>query len=164
MKTTNKPLSKTSFSSGISISSLIGKDEKQIPEEIKISQVNTAQQHHFTDTDVKTEWIVFLKQLRQKEPIVFNAIKVFKLEKKDEKTIQVYYPSDSAKSEFDKISVEFFNHFKKKVNNSTIEIVYQKDVENMKIEVVTKKTIFEKFVKINPLLKDLDDLLKFDLS
>lgn len=29
---------------------------------------------------------------------------------------------------------------------------------------MTTKKIFEKFVEMNPLLKDLDDLMKFDLS
>jgi len=105
-----------------------------------------------------------LKGFRTKDPVLFNAIKGFKLAKIDEKTIQVSYPSDSAKAEFDKISGEFFNHFKRKVNNYAIDFNYKKDHENLKIEVVTKKKIFEKFVEINPLLKDLDDLMKFDLS
>lgn len=103
-------------------------------------------------------------QLRTKDPFVYNAIKTFKLTKVDEKIIRISYPSDSAKTEFDKISGEFFNHFKRKVNNYTITFEYQKDHENLKIEVVTKKKIFEKFIEINPLLKDLDDLMKFDLS
>jgi DNA polymerase-3 subunit gamma/tau len=34
----------------------------------------------------------------------------------------------------------------------------------LKKEIVTKRTIFEKFVEINPVLKDLDELLKLDLS
>jgi DNA polymerase-3 subunit gamma/tau len=34
----------------------------------------------------------------------------------------------------------------------------------LKKEIVTKKSTFEKFVEINPILKDLDDLLKLDLS
>lgn len=121
-------------------------------------------EHHFTETDLQTEWNILLKQLQAKDPFVFNAIKTFRLIKIDEKNIQVLYPSDSAKVEFDKISTAFFNHFKHKVNNHTIGISYKKDHENLKIEVMTKKKIFEKFVEINPLLKDLDDLMKFDLT
>jgi DNA polymerase-3 subunit gamma/tau len=34
----------------------------------------------------------------------------------------------------------------------------------MKKEVITKRKIFERFVEINPVLKDLDDLMKFDLT
>lgn len=110
------------------------------------------------------EWNLLLKQLQSKNTFVYNAVKAFKLIKKDENVIQVLYPSDSAKAEFDKISGEFFNHFKRKVHNYAIEIEYKRDFENLKIEVVTKKKIFEKFIEKNPLLKDLDDLMKFDLS
>lgn len=121
-------------------------------------------EHHFTETDLQSEWNLLLMQLKTKDPFVFNAIKSFKLVKIEEKLIQILYPSDSAKVEFDKISGEFFNHFKRKVNNHAIEFDYKKDHENLKIEVVTKKKIFEKFVEINPLLKDLDHLMKFDLT
>ncbi len=121
-------------------------------------------QNHFTETDLQMEWNLLLKQLQSKNTFVFNAIKAFKLVKIDEHNIQVSYPSDSAKVEFDKISGEFFNHFKRKVHNYSIEIEYKRDFESLKIEVVTKKSIFEKFIEKNPLLKDLDDLMKFDLT
>ncbi|WP_089757249.1 hypothetical protein [Chryseobacterium soldanellicola] len=107
---------------------------------------------------------MLLKQLQNKDIFVYNAIKTFKLVKSDENQITVLYPSDSAKVEFDKVSREFFNHFKTKVHNFSIEVEYKRDFENLKIEVVTKKKIFEKFIEKNPLLKDLDDLMKFDLS
>ncbi|REC66911.1 hypothetical protein DRF59_10260 [Chryseobacterium flavum] len=105
-----------------------------------------------------------LKQLQRKDGFVFNAVKTFKLIKAEENKIKVLYPSDSAKAEFDKISGDFFNHFKRKVHNHIIEIEYQRDVENLKIEVMTKRKIFEKYIEKNPLLKDLDDLMKFDLT
>jgi hypothetical protein len=107
---------------------------------------------------------VFLKQLQKKNTIVFNAVKTFKMIKSDENQITVLFPSDSAKAEFDKVSREFFNHFKTKVHNFSIEILYKRDMENLKIEVMTKRKIFEKFAEKNPLLKDLDDLMKFDLT
>jgi len=161
----SKPLSRPNISSGFSINSFLNKEEKSEVEE-KVSVINTEKlpEHHFTETDVQNEWMILLKQLRQKDPVVFNAIKAFKLTKIDEKIIQISYPSDSAKNEFDKISIEFFNHFKHKVNNHSIEFQFKKDHENLKIEVMTKKKIFEKFIEKNPLLKDLDDLMKFDLS
>ena len=108
--------------------------------------------------------MILLRQLRTKDPVVFNAIKPFKLAKIDEKIIEISYPSDSAKNEFDKISIEFFNHFKHKVHNHSVEFKFKKDQENLKIEILTKRKIFEKFVEKNPLLKDLDDLMKFDLT
>jgi len=66
--------------------------------------------------------------------------------------------------EFDKVSREFFNHFKTKVHNHSIQVAYKRDAENLKVEVMTPRKKFEKFVKLNPLLKDLDDLMKFDLT
>lgn len=113
---------------------------------------------------MQAEWNLFLRQLRHKDAFIFNAIKTFKLVKINEKGIQVLYPSDSAKVEFNKISNEFFNHFRTKVNNHAIAIEYKRDQENLKVEIVTKKKIFETFVSLNPNLKDLDDLLSFDLS
>jgi DNA polymerase-3 subunit gamma/tau len=121
-------------------------------------------QNHFTDTDLQMEWNLMLKQLQKKDSFVFNAVKTFKLVKSGENTIKVLYPSDSAKTEFDKIAGTFFNHFKTKVHNHSIEVDYQRDFENLKVEVVTKKKIFEKFIEKNPLLKDLDDLMRFDLT
>lgn len=50
------------------------------------------------------------------------------------------------------------------MHNHSIEFQFKKDHENLKIEVMTKKKIFEKFIEMNPLLKDLDDLMRFDLS
>ncbi len=164
VKVVNKPLLKTSQAKGLSISALLNKDDKATVAEQQVPKQEVTLKNHFSDNDVKAEWTAFLKQLQYKDQIVFNAIKTFKLDKKDETTILIFYPSDSAKSEFDKISFEFLKHFRKKVNNFAIEFEYQKDTESLKIEVVTKKTIFDKFVKINPLLKELDDFLKFDFS
>ena len=82
-----------------------------------------------------------LKQLQKKDPFVFNAVKTFKMFKKDEHHVMVSYPSDSAKVEFDKISGEFFNHFRRKVHNYSIEIEYKRDFENLKVEVMKKEDL-----------------------
>lgn len=119
--------------------------------------------NHFSQTDVENEWNIFLKNLARTNTFVYNAINSFKLEKSDENLIIVKYSSEFAKSEFDRISPEFFNHFRHKVSNFKFDIEYQTDL-SIKKEVLTKRKIFEKFVKINPLLKDLDDLMRFDLS
>ncbi|WP_312089766.1 hypothetical protein [Chryseobacterium sp.] len=158
-------MSKSGVSTGFSINSFINQEEKTESVE-SVPQISTEKlpTNHFTDTDLQNEWNNLLKQLRQKDPVVFNAIKPFKLIKKDENIVQISFPSDSAKLEFDKISIEFFNHFKHKVNNHSIEFQFKKDYENLKTEIMTKRKIFEKFVEKNPLLKDLDDLMKFDLS
>ncbi|WP_245168910.1 hypothetical protein [Chryseobacterium sp. RR2-3-20] len=158
-------MSKSGVSTGFSINSFINQEEKTESVE-SVPQISTEKlpTNHFTDTDLQNEWNNLLKQLRQKDPVVFNAIKPFKLIKKDENIVQISFPSDSAKLEFDKISIEFFNHFKHKVNNHSIEFQFKKDYENLKTEIMTKRKIFEKFVEKNPLLKDLDDLMRFDLS
>ncbi|WP_313091082.1 hypothetical protein [Chryseobacterium flavum] len=161
---TSKPLSKQGVSLGFSINSFLNKEETTVAEETVVIKNDNLPQNHFTDTDLQVEWNLMLKQLQRKDGFVFNAVKTFKLIKAEENKIKVLYPSDSAKAEFDKISGVFFNHFKRKVHNHIIEIEYQRDVENLKIEVMTKRKIFEKFIEKNPLLKDLDDLMKFDLT
>lgn len=161
---TNKPLSRPGISSGFSINSFLTKEEKVETTEDIVVRTENLPQNHFTDTDLQVEWKIMLKQLQVKNNFVFNAVKTFKLVKADEHKIKVLFPSDSAKVEFDKISGEFFNHFRRKVQNHTIEVEYERDVENLKIEVVTKRKIFEKFIEKNPILKDLDDLMKFDLT
>ncbi|SDR15060.1 DNA polymerase-3 subunit gamma/tau [Chryseobacterium soldanellicola] len=165
IKKTSKPLSRQGISSGFSINSFLNKEEKiEAEEENNAVKTEELPKNHFTETDLQSEWNLLLKQLQNKDIFVYNAIKTFKLVKSDENQITVLYPSDSAKVEFDKVSREFFNHFKTKVHNFSIEVEYKRDFENLKIEVVTKKKIFEKFIEKNPLLKDLDDLMKFDLS
>jgi DNA polymerase-3 subunit gamma/tau len=162
---TSKPLSRPGISSGFSINSFLNKEEKpQVEEEKTVVKTETLPQNHFTETDLQIEWNLFLKQLQKRDAFVFNAIKTFKISKSGENQIMVLFPSDSAKVEFDKVSREFFNHFKTKVHNHSIEIEYKRDVENLKIEVMTKRKVFEKFIEKNPLLKDLDDLMRFDLT
>lgn len=119
--------------------------------------------NHFSQTELDNAWKDFLRKLSKLNPFVFNAIGSFKLEKTDINQITVRYSSETAKSEFDRLSAEFFNHFKRVVNNLKIEVVYETD-QSLKKEVLTKRKVFEKFVEINPLLKDLHDIMKFDLS
>lgn len=159
-----KPLSRPASTGGLSISSFMNKTETIEKEEVVITKNEDLPKNHFTETDLQAEWNLLLKQLQNKNVFVFNAIKGFKLKKKDENIIEVLFPSDSAKTEFDKISGEFFNHFKTKVHNFSIEIEYKRDFENLKVEVLTKRKIYEKFIEKNPLLKDLDDLMRFDLT
>ncbi|SFN39874.1 DNA polymerase-3 subunit gamma/tau [Chryseobacterium oleae] len=161
---TTKPLSRQGVSSGFSINSFLNKEEKEVKEETVVVRTENLPQNHFTETDLQMEWNLMLKQLQKRNSFIFNAVKAFKLVKSGEHTIKVLYPSDSAKVEFDKIAGEFFNHFKTKVHNHAIEVDYQRDFDSLKIEVVTKRKIFEKFIEKNPLLKDLDDLMKFDLT
>jgi len=119
--------------------------------------------HHFTEKDLQTEWKLFLDELLQRDQVMFYAVNTVKINKKEEHLIRVLYPSDSVKAEFEKIQTEFFNHFKRKVHNYKIQLEFEMDV-SLKKEILTKKKIFEKYVEINPVLKDLDELLKLDLT
>lgn len=130
---------------------LVTKKEEDLPD------------HHFSEIDLQREWNLFLNELQQKNTVLYYAVNTLKIHKKAENLVHILYPSDSVKSEFEKVQAEFFNHFKRKVNNYKIEIEFSNDV-TLKKEIVTKRSIFEKFVEINPILKDLDDLLKLDLS
>lgn len=137
------------------------KEEEEVHLEIKKEE--DLPEHHFSEVDLQREWQFFLQDLQKKDTVLYYAVNTLKLHKKDENLINILYPSDSVKTEFEKVQAEFFNHFKRKVNNYKIEIQFSNDV-TLKKEIVTKRTIFEKFVEINPVLKDLDDLLKLDLS
>ncbi len=119
--------------------------------------------NHFTDTDLQQEWQKFLQNLQSDDVIVFNAISSFRLRKKDENIIEITYPSDSAKSEFEKVRADFFNHFMHKVNHYNIKIEYRNDV-TLKKEIVTKRMLFDKLAAINPVLNELDELFKFDFN
>ncbi|QDP84065.1 hypothetical protein FNJ88_00295 [Chryseobacterium sp. SNU WT5] len=102
-------------------------------------------------------------ELQKKDAIIFNAIGSFKLKKKDENIVQITYPSESSKVEFEKIRADFFNHFMHKVSHFNISIEYLLDF-SMKKEIMTKRKIFDKFAEINPVLKELDDLFKLDFN
>lgn len=119
--------------------------------------------NHFTETDLHNEWNKFLVEMQSEDIIVYNAISSFKLRKKDENAVEITYPSESAKSEFEKVRGDFFNHFMHKVSHFNIVIEYKNDI-TLKKEIVTKRKIFDKFAELNPVLKDLDDIFKFDLN
>lgn len=77
--------------------------------------------------------------------------------------IEILYSSLTAKAEFTSVEPLFFIHFRNKINNHKVEITYQHK-PMAKMEIMTTRKQFEKMMKENPLLKDLDDLMKFDFS
>ena len=133
-------------------------------DEVKVNaQKENLPSNHFTNTDLQSEWKKFLEELRTKDILVFNAINSFILKKKEEDIVEVTYPSDSAKSEFEKIRSDFFNHFMHKVNHFNIILQYKNDI-SLKKEIMTKRKIFDKFAEINPVLRELDEVFKFDFN
>ena len=159
---TAEPISRQKIPSKYSINSALQKSEQK-EEIVIVAEHKELPSSHFTETDLQKEWELFLEELKSKDPIVYHAINLFQLRKKDENTVEITYPSDSAKNEFEKIRSDFFNHFMHKVNHFNIIVDYKNDV-SLKKEIVTKRKIFDKFAEINPVLKDLDDLFKFDFT
>jgi DNA polymerase-3 subunit gamma/tau len=157
-----EPIVKKTVSSEFSISAALNKKEEEIVEDV-VKKDDDLPDHHFTDKDLQAEWQLFLEDLLNRDQVMYYAVNTLKIIKKDENLVKILYPSDSVKNEFEKIQGEFFNHFKRKVNNYKIEIEFGNDV-SLKKEILTKRKIFEKFVEINPVLKDLDELMRFDLS
>lgn len=157
-----QPLNSNRTPSLFSIKANLEKEESIEKEEVKIEDDNRPS-HHFTETDLDKEWKKFLQEISLQNSVTYNAVNAFQLKKKDENTVEIFYSSESAKSEFEKIQHDFFNHFKHKVNHFKIEIIYTLEA-SLKKEILTKRKIFDKFAEINPLLKELDDLMKFDFN
>ena len=145
-----------------SINAALEKAE-ETPEFKKATIKEKLPSQHFTETDLQTEWNIFLKDIQKRDALGYNAINSFQLRKKEENIVEVTYPSESAKGEFEKIRSEFFNHFMHKVNHYNISIEYKVDL-TMKKEIITKRKIFDKFAEINPVLRDLDDVFKLDFN
>lgn len=137
--------------------------KEEVVDQFVMPSEDVLPEHHFTQSDLDKEWLIFINSLSKSNSVAFNAINNFKLSKSQENTIAVNFSSTTAKVEFDKVSGDFLNHFKHKVSNFKIHFEFFKD-ETLKKEILTKKKLFEKFAEINPILKDLDDLMKFDLS
>lgn len=119
--------------------------------------------NHFSETDLHNIWSEFTENVRTEDPVIYNAISGFKFSKKDEETILINYSSETARSEFEKIQNEFFNHLKHKVNNFKIKPEFKMDV-TLKKEIITKRSVFEKMAEKNPILREMDDYFKFDFS
>lgn len=160
---TTAPIGIVKKPSPFSISAALEKSEEEEPEKLIDANKKDLPSQHFSETDLQSEWHKYLKELQQKDIIIYNAINSFKLQKKNEDIVEITYPSESAKVEFDKIRSDFFNHFMHIVNNYNINIEYRADL-SMKKEIITKRKIFDKFAEINPVLKELDDLFKLDFN
>lgn len=152
------PKSRSKFSIS---AALQPKEEKS--EETQSSAKTVLPASHFSETDLEKAWKQFLDQLRSDDIVIFSAVNSFKLTKKDETTILIRYPSETSKAEFSKVQDAFLNHFRHLVNNHFVTAEFKLDLAAKK-EVMTKRKMFDKLAQINPLLHDLDNLMKFDFS
>jgi len=138
-------------------------NKKEETEELFVPAEEDLPKEHFSQPDVEREWKAFLLKLSKIDSVAYNAINNFRLTKTHEDQIEVLFSSSTAKAEFDKVAGEFVNHFKHKVKNYGIKLHFKED-KTIVQEVMTKKKLFEKFAEINPVLKDLNDLMRFDLT
>jgi hypothetical protein len=120
--------------------------------------------NHFTEKDLQSFWSHFLEEIRNKDIISYNAISGFTIKKMEEDSIEIGFPSQTAKEEFDKISADFLSNLQYEIQHYKIKISYKSAAGTMKKELRTKKLIFNELCEINPLLKDLDELFKFDFN
>ena len=102
MLKTSEPIAKSKAPSKFSISAALQKSET-VDEKISEKEKEVLPSNHFTETDLQTEWQKFLIDLKVSDVLVYNAISSFKISKKEENIVEITYPSDSAKSEFEKI-------------------------------------------------------------
>lgn len=144
-----KPRSK--FSIEETLKPKVEEEEKQV-----VESTEHLPDHHFSQTDLDTEWNRFL---REHSDII--SLKTLQLLKGEEHKIVVQYPSEYAKGEFQKLEAEFINAFKHKVKNFHITMDYEKS-QKQQVKRETKRDIFNRLTEINPLLRELDDLMKFD--
>ncbi|WP_154137916.1 hypothetical protein [Riemerella anatipestifer] len=154
---------KESVKSSFSIKEAINKTEElQVEEEIKEEELPDG---HFSETDLQKEWKHFLKKLASDSEgmVTFNAVQNFTIEKAEENRVCIRYTSESAKVEFEKVSPQFFNDFKHKFNNYRVKFDFEK-AEQVIIKKDTKRDLFNKMVEVNPLLKDLQELMQFDFN
>lgn len=161
-KTTDKPLGTERKPSKFSIQQMLNQQEQEQESEVAVSEEHLPN-HHFSDSDLQNEWTLFLGKIRSEDIVLYNAISGFRLVKVDEDTIRIHYPSASAKAEFEAVQGDFFNHFKRKVSHYRLTVDYQMDL-TLKQEILTKRKLFNKMAEKNPLLYELDELFKFDLS
>ena len=147
--------------SSFSISGWLTKKEEAKTD--KIEDRDNLPADHFSEVDLLHEWDLFLDDLHQKDPVAYSAIKVCRLQKKEENKILIKVPSQAAKLEFESVRKDFLSNFQRKVNNFHIKSKYVED-ETLQKEIVTKRKLFDKFAEKNPILLELDDLMKFDFS
>jgi len=117
----------------------------------------------FSEDELLVEWKLFLDKLQNESIPKYLAIKNCILQKKNENEILVKVASEVMKEELKSIETEFLSGFKRKVNNFHVKFSYEED-QTLQKEIITKRKLFDRFAEKNPILKDLEDLMKFDFS
>lgn len=151
-----KPLASGKRPSRFSISETLNHQEEEVSNEIVTSNSDDLPKTEFTQYQIDETWYRFLRKIEDS-----LTLKTIQLTKGEEHSIEVHYPSDYSKSDFQKIEYDFITLLKEKTNNYSIQVTYIKD-QKLVVKKETKREKFNRFVEINPLLKELDDLMRFD--
>ncbi|SDD91795.1 hypothetical protein [Riemerella columbipharyngis] len=117
---------------------------------------------YFSPGTLQEEWNAFLDKIKNNTP-AYSTLKAFVVHKESDNLISITYASDSSKKHFEDMVGDFFANFKKKVNNYNITIEYRQKALP-RISVKNNRDIFYELAHKYPLLKELDDLLKFDFN
>jgi len=117
----------------------------------------------FSEKQLLEEWNLFLQNLQTKNSHEYSAIKNCKLHKNSDNEIIVKVASEAMKEELRALETIFLSNFTNKVNNFHIKFKYEEN-QTLQREIITKRKLFDRFVEENPILKDLEDLMKFDFS
>jgi len=119
--------------------------------------------NHFSQSDIDSNWSAFLEKLKSRDSLIYNAIAGFRLVKSGEDTVLVHHASQTARAEFERIQADFFGPFKKVVNHHKIKVEFKMD-KKLKKEIITKRSLFESMANENPVLRELDEYFKLDLT
>lgn len=115
----------------------------------------------FTQEELDTYWAYFL-QNNQLDSVLLYAISDFVLEKVENNIIKIKYTSESARERFSEIQAQFVSGLKQRIKNNRIVLEFEL-TSKTKSSYMSKASIFKEYAEINPLLKELDAVLNFDL-
>jgi DNA polymerase III, subunit gamma and tau len=161
IKRGDKPLrvGQQSIFSRYNIKSYVNKKDENIAGDIESEE--EVMDEKFTQEELDTYWADFL-QNNQLDSVLLYAISDFVLEKVENNIIKIKYTSESARERFSEIQAQFVSGLKQRIKNNRIVLEFEL-TSKTKSSYMSKASIFKEYAEINPLLKELDTVLNFDL-
>ena len=161
IKRGDKPLrvGQQSVFSRYNIKSYVNKKDENIAGDIESEE--EVMDEKFTQEELDTYWADFL-QNNQLDSVLLYAISDFVLEKVENNIVKIKYTSESASERFSEIQAQFVSGLKQRIKNNRIVLEFEL-TSKTKSSYMSKASIFKEYAEINPLLKELDAVLNFDL-
>ena len=161
IKRGDKPLrvGQQSIFSRYNIKSYVNKKDENIAGDIESEE--EVMDEKFTQEELDTYWEDFL-QNNQLDSVLLYAISDFVLEKVENNIVKIKYTSESARERFSEIQAQFVSGLKQRIKNNRIVLEFEL-TSKTKSSYMSKASIFKEYAEINPLLKELDAVLNFDL-